>query len=143
MPVRHAHLALGPFTAVLTAVLAAAVLAGCGDSSSADTATQQPMSSMSSSPGDHMSAGMAAGSKAAFTIEDFAFSGPRSVEPGATVTVTNDDSETHSLTADGAGGFDVDVPPGTSRTFTAPSTAGSYPFHCNFHSNMHGTLTVK
>jgi plastocyanin len=56
--------------------------------------------------------------------------------------VTNDDSETHSVTADGTGGFDVDVPPGTSKTFTAPSTAGSYPFHCSFHSNMHGTLTV-
>jgi plastocyanin len=76
-------------------------------------------------------------------IMDFAFSGPASVDPGATVTVTNHDSETHSLTADGAGGFDVDVAPGSSKTFTAPTKAGSYAYHCNFHSNMHGTLTVK
>jgi plastocyanin len=132
----------------VTTVLATTVLTGCGDSSSADTSTQQAMSprssmsSMSSSPGDHMSAGTAAVPKTAITIKEFSFSGPRSVDPGATVTVTNDDSETHSVTADGTGGFDVDVPPGTSKTFTAPSTAGSYPFHCSFHSNMHGTLTV-
>jgi len=34
------------------------------------------------------------------------------------------------------------VPGGSTQTFTAPSKAGSYKFHCNIHSSMHGTLTV-
>jgi plastocyanin len=55
----------------------------------------------------------------------------------------NMDSESHSVTADGAGGFDVTVQPGRSATFTAPDRPGRYPFHCTFHSNMHGTLAVK
>jgi plastocyanin len=142
MSVRHARLALG----VVTAVLSATLLAGCGDGSSSETATQ-PMSSMSSmssmsmSPGDDMSGATTA--QATIMIKDFAFSGPAPVAPGAMITVTNDDSEAHSVTADGAGGFDVNVAPGTSQTFTAPSKAGSYPFHCMFHSTMHGTLEVK
>jgi plastocyanin len=27
-----------------------------------------------------------------------------------------------------------------SQTFT---TAGTFPYHCNIHSNMHGTITVQ
>jgi plastocyanin len=75
-------------------------------------------------------------------IEDFAFDGPASVAPGATVTVKNEDAEAHTLTAEGAGGFDVTIDPGASATFTAPTKAGSYPYHCTYHSNMHGTLIV-
>jgi plastocyanin len=28
-------------------------------------------------------------------------------------------------------------------TFTAPNKPGTYPFHCTYHSNMHGVLVVK
>ena len=28
---------------------------------------------------------------------------------------------------------------GKDATFTAPSKAGTYKFHCKFHSQMHGT----
>jgi plastocyanin len=80
---------------------------------------------------------------ATVTIKDFAFHGPASVAPGSSVTVRNDDSETHSLTADGAGGFDVTIGPGTTAMFTAPTKSGSYPYHCMFHGTMHGTLTVR
>ena len=31
---------------------------------------------------------------------------------------------------------------GKTATFTAPAKAGTYKFHCNIHSQMHGTLTV-
>jgi plastocyanin len=55
----------------------------------------------------------------------------------------NEDSEAHTLTADGAGGFDVKIDPGASATFTAPAKPGSYPYHCTYHSNMHGTLAVR
>ena len=75
-------------------------------------------------------------------IKDFKYSGPSSVKPGTKITVMNGDSEAHTVTADSKGGFDVNVAPGKSATFTAPSSAGSYKFHCTFHSNMHGTLKV-
>jgi plastocyanin len=84
-----------------------------------------------------------AGSGSTITIHDFAFEAPASVAAGAAVTVVNDDSETHSVTADADGGFDVTVAPGASRTFVAPSQAGSYAYHCLFHSDMHGTLRVR
>jgi plastocyanin len=63
------------------------------------------------------------------------------VKAGSTVTVKNDASVTHTVTADGAGGFNVTIDGGKTATFTAPA-AGTYPFHCNIHTSMHGTLTV-
>lgn len=57
--------------------------------------------------------------------------------------VTNKDSVAHTVTADSGQAFDVTVQPGQTATFTAPATAGSYKFHCTFHSTMHGMLTVS
>ncbi len=76
------------------------------------------------------------------TISDYTYSSVPSVAPGTKVTVTNKDAEAHTVTADGPGGFDVKVDPGASATFTAPTTPGSYSFHCAFHANMKGTLKV-
>ena len=75
------------------------------------------------------------------SIENFTFSGPGTVNPGGTVTVTNNDTEVHTVTADD-GSFDVTIPGGSSATFTAPSAAGTYGFFCKFHGNMKGSLTV-
>lgn len=75
------------------------------------------------------------------SIDDFVFSGPGTVSPGGEITVSNNDSEAHTVTADD-GSFDVTVPGGASATFTAPSEAGSYGFFCKFHGNMKGSLTV-
>lgn len=79
---------------------------------------------------------------AAITIADFEFQGPDSVAPGAEVTVTNEDSTSHTVTAD-EGSFDVTVEGGATATFTAPSEPGSYDYVCNFHGDMTGTLVVK
>jgi plastocyanin len=85
-----------------------------------------------------------AASATGITIQDFSYQTPVSVSPGAKVTVTNMDSAAHTVTADEGSAFDVQVQgSGGTGTFTAPSKAGSYPFHCTFHANMHGTLTVK
>lgn len=91
-----------------------------------------------------MGAGTAAGAAAAATIhiKSFAYTGPDTVPAGATVTVMNMDSQAHTLTADD-GSFDAIVKAGTSVTFTAPAKPGAYSYHCTYHSNMHGTLTVK
>jgi plastocyanin len=79
---------------------------------------------------------------AAITIKGFRYVVPASVAPGAMVTVTNGDSENHTLTADTTGGFDVKAAAGAPVTFAAPSKPGSYHFHCTYHANMHGVLIV-
>ncbi|MEO5316330.1 cupredoxin domain-containing protein [Pseudarthrobacter sp. CC12] len=80
----------------------------------------------------------------AITIKDFAYGNPVTVSPGATVTVTNQDSAAHTVTADQGQAFDAKVKgDGGTATFTAPTQPGTYAFHCTYHPNMHGTLTVK
>jgi plastocyanin len=101
------------------------------------------MSTMSSSPSASDSGGAGSSSKLVITIKDFGYAGPTSVPAGSTVTVRNEDSVAHTLTADSAGGFDVTIAPGKSATFKAPAKTGSYPYHCTYHANMHGTLKVS
>ncbi|HEV3265834.1 MAG TPA: cupredoxin domain-containing protein [Acidimicrobiales bacterium] len=114
-------------------VFAAAIaLAACSSSGSTTSSSTHPGSG---SPG---------GAGQAITIKNFAFS-PSSltVAPGASVTVTNDDSVAHTLTSK-SGGFDTgDIQAGQSKTFTAPNRAGSYPYICTIHQYMTGTLTVS
>lgn len=76
-------------------------------------------------------------------IKKFKYTTPVSVSPGATVSVMNMDGENHTVTADAGNAFDDKADAGKTTTFTAPMTAGSYPFHCTYHSNMHGVLVVK
>jgi plastocyanin len=77
--------------------------------------------------------------KADVTIENFVFTSVP-VAAGSTVTVTNKDPMTHTVTAD-KGGFSVTVNSRSTATFTAPGP-GTYKFHCNIHPTMHGSLTV-
>jgi plastocyanin len=37
----------------------------------------------------------------------------------------------------------MNIAPGKSVTFTAPTTAGTYSYICQIHQYMNGTLTVK
>jgi plastocyanin len=81
---------------------------------------------------------------ATITIKDFAYGAPLTVPPGATVTVTNMDAAAHTVTADKGKAFDAKVAGhGGTATLTAPSAPGTYPYHCTYHPDMHGTLTVK
>ena len=115
---------------------AALVLTGCGGSSGAPTAT-----------GSHAGAGSSAGSPAdTIVIKNFMFS-PMSlkVSPGATVTVHNEDSVTHTFTDKADPGLfsTGDIAGGQSKTIKAPSKAGSYPYICMIHQYMSGTLVVS
>lgn len=66
------------------------------------------------------------------------------VRAGATVTVMNEDSAPHTMTATEGDAFDTDtIEGGASATFTAPSKPGSYPFVCSLHPQMKGTLVVS
>jgi plastocyanin len=136
---RH-HLRTVRRTALATALSTAVIgLTGCGASSS--TPAQPTPNNPSHSPSPHTShSGM---TMPMITIKNFTFSGPSTVTPGASVMVTNQDNEAHTLTADTAGAFNIKIDPGKTVTFTAPTKPGNYPYHCDFHSNMHGTLTVR
>ena len=94
-----------------------------------------------SSSGSKASSNKTGDSASTIVIANFSFS-EISVKAGSTVTVSNNDTTTHTVSADDGKSFDVRVDQGKSVTFTAPSAAGTYKFHCKIHSTMHGTLTV-
>jgi plastocyanin len=117
-------------------------LASCGsDSGPSTSGTASPTTSAGASGGGGTTTTAAAGT--AVSIKDFAFAPDTlNVAKGATVTVTNDDSVTHTWTADD-GSFDSgDLAPGKSATQTF-DTAGSIPYHCQIHTNMKGTIVVS
>jgi plastocyanin len=78
------------------------------------------------------------------TISNFMFS-PMSltVSPGATIGVTNKDSATHTLTATGNQFNTGDISQNQTKTFKAPTQAGTYHYRCNIHQYMVGTITVR
>lgn len=79
----------------------------------------------------------------AVEIKGFAFS-PDTLEVsvGATVTWTNNDSATHTVTGDD-GSFDSgNLDTGKTFSFTF-SKAGTFTYHCKIHPNMKATITVK
>lgn len=130
----------------LTALALLAVLATSGCSGgSGNAATSPPMSRPTTSPAGSPAAGAATTPAAAtpvIVIKDFEYQVPDSVPAGTTITVRNDDSEAHTVTSDEGGAFDVTIRAGGTATFPAPAKAGDFPFHCTYHADMHGTLTV-
>ncbi|MFE9648478.1 cupredoxin domain-containing protein [Streptomyces sp. NPDC006365] len=79
------------------------------------------------------------------TMENFAFSPANpEVRPGEKITVVNEDSSAHTVTAAKGDAFDTgNIAGGDSGSFTAPSQAGRYAFVCTLHPNMTGTLIVR
>ncbi|MFD9686623.1 cupredoxin domain-containing protein [Kitasatospora sp. NPDC059146] len=76
-------------------------------------------------------------------IKNFAFSpATLTVKAGQTVTVMNQDSTAHTLTASDKSFDTGTIQPGASATFTAPQQTGDHPYICTIHPFMHGTLTV-
>jgi plastocyanin len=65
------------------------------------------------------------------------------VAKGTTITWKNDDGIAHTSTSD-TGVWDTgNIPAGGSKT-TVFATAGTFPFHCTYHSSMmRGTVTVQ
>ncbi len=76
-------------------------------------------------------------------IKDYAFTPPTLTVPaGTTVTWTNNDTVPHTTTAQD-GSFDSgNLNPGQSFSFTF-STPGSYPYVCQYHAGMQGTIVVQ
>ena len=84
-----------------------------------------------------------AGGENVVTIRDFAFSPAEiRIRPGETVQWVNNDTLTHTVTADD-GAFDSDLlenGEGFSRRFDRP---GRYPYHCTPHPFMTGVVVVE
>jgi len=67
---------------------------------------------------------------------------PVAIAVGGAVTWTNNDTVTHTSTADGGTWNSGSIAPGGTftRTFT---TAGTFAYHCSIHPGMVGTVTVQ
>lgn len=134
-----------PLAVAVTAVTAALALAACGSGTNTNNAAPNSVSTTQAStpapPASGASSGSAQGTM--IMIKSFKFSGAGTVAGGTKVTVMNTDAEAHTLTSDDGKSFNVTINPGAQATFTAPSKAGNYTYHCNFHSNMHGSLKVS
>lgn len=126
-------------TAILmsSSLLAAAMLSGCGGDTQPSPPSAAPLTPL---PVVTSTAPAAAGD---IVISNMSYTVPPSVKPGQQLTIVNNDDANHTVTADENNLFDVRISSGGGReTLTAPTTPGSYPFHCKYHANMQGVLTV-
>ncbi|MEO6236773.1 MAG: plastocyanin/azurin family copper-binding protein [Vicinamibacterales bacterium] len=112
-------------------VLSALVLSAACGSSTPTTPTPQPTNAAVS---------IVAGAR---TLGSNAFtSNPASVTVGATVTWTNNDTLTHTVTSD-SGAFDSgNLAPGAKFTFTF-QTKGTFAYHCTPHPGMVASVVVQ
>jgi plastocyanin len=122
------------------ALLAVGALAaaGCGGSSN-----NNPSGSPTTTAAATTTAGGASGGSTTATIQNFAFH-PATVnaKAGQKVTWSNDDSTTHTVTADD-GSFDSgNLSPGKSFSTTL-AKSGTVKYHCSIHPFMHGTVSVS
>jgi len=89
----------------------------------------------------------ALGATASVSIKNTAFNPPSvSIHVGDKVTWTNNETGVyapmHTVTSDDGHSFDSgDINPGGSYSVTF-AKAGTFAYHCNIHSYMHGTVTV-
>jgi plastocyanin len=119
--------------AVVVVLASAALLAACSSSSST-TATRT---------GSTTSAGTKSADGATVVIKNYMYTVPASVRPGQKITVHNEDSVAHTVTADSGSAFDVKVGASASTAFTAPDKSGRYSFDCTYHTYMKATLVVS
>lgn len=144
-----------PRVFLLLPILASLSLAACGDDDGGETTTatetQTRTEESAGEPGGVAPPGEGAGERAPsgeavrsakVEIEGFAYV-PRTVtiQAGGKVTWINRDSAEHTVTLDD-GGFDSgDLAEGklASESF---KDAGAYPYHCEIHPEMTGTVKV-
>jgi len=81
------------------------------------------------------------------TISNSAFSPtPLTIPKGTTVTWKNTDSMNHTATADNSSAFQFDtgdIAAGATSGGITFTQAGTFEYHCTYHSSMHGKVTVQ
>lgn len=112
--------------------LVAIVTAACGG----DQQTTPPETTTTAVTGEDTTPALS------ITIAAFRFSGAETGAVGDTVQVTNSDSVSHTWTStDGA--FHSGML-GSGETFSHTfEEAGTYPFFCQIHTEMSGTITIN
>jgi plastocyanin len=116
-------------------------IAACSGSSTT-TPTALPSSAQPPAASAAPSAAPPAATGSAVSIASFSFQpAALTVTVGTTVTWTNNDSASHTVTADDGSFKSGTLGNGAtfSQTFTAP---GTFAYHCAIHSSMTGTITV-
>jgi plastocyanin len=118
------------------AIAAALAFGACSSGSSA-----APASAASSAP-SVAAASAPAARGAAVTVKGFAFTPATiSAKVGETITWTNQDAASHTVTLDNKSVDSGNI--GTNATYShAFTAAGSFPYHCQIHPQMKGTITI-
>ena len=127
-----------------SACLLAFIVPACSSDKKASTSTGAPAATSAAGTTAAGGTTAAAGTTGAaasggMTISGFNF-GTTNVTAGQELTITNNDSASHTVTDD-AGSFDVRVSGGGTATLTIPA-AGTYKIHCKIHGAMKGSITV-
>ena len=129
---------------IVAAVVAGVLIAGCGDSepSSASTTTTAKSEAVAGTVA-------APAGSSAVTVKQFQFMpGELVVKTGTTVTWTNEDDILHTATSGATPGtpdgqFDGPMD-GRGKSFRhAFNQPGRYPYFCNRHTSMTGTVVVS
>lgn len=117
-------------------LLSAIFLAACSSQSGTTSTSTMSSSNSSSMPSSVMA------NVSNVTIQNFQFS-PQSitVAAGTTVTWTNRDSVSHTVTGDNGGPASSQIATGQSYSYTF-ATPGTYTYHCTIHPMMKGTVIV-
>ncbi|HUB99749.1 MAG TPA: cupredoxin family copper-binding protein [Solirubrobacterales bacterium] len=120
---------------VITLVMAALVITGCGGGGDTDSTP----SGSPPSPATTSASGPQAVAIADFTYEPAQLTVPA----GTTVEFTNEDSTPHTATSKESGAFETgSIEKGKTGTVTLDKP-GTYAYYCAFHPFMKGTITVE
>ena len=123
---------------------AVAVLALAGSACGGDDGSEVGSGATPAAGGATTAAGSTDGGGAAdqtVTIKDFTFDPSElTVDASTTIEVVNEDDAEHSFTLDDDS-VSQDVQPGESATVTI-DPAASIGWHCEFHPDMTGSITV-
>jgi plastocyanin len=138
---------LSPVTVAFILLALTFLALGCGGTSTTTSSTPPSDTTLPSAGGGSTTTGATtAGGLAGpntVTISGFAFA-PASimVTLGDSVTWTNNDSVTHTVTADDNSFSSGDLAPGATYSFTF-TKAGTFPYHCSIHPNMTASVVVQ
>lgn len=137
------------FGAILTLALAAACGGGAAPTGTPAAATATPAAgtatpaAATATPATAAIICDAAGEGSSVSIEDFSFDpSSATVATNGFITWTNNDGASHTVTFDGGPNCGNLSGGGGSETVQF-TVAGSYPYHCNIHPEMTGTVEVS
>ena len=120
-------------TLVGLTIAAALTIAACGSAASETPASAAPSEPASAAPSEPATTGLT------FTIEGFKLPAV-SAPVGETVTWKNLDSVGHTVTLDD-GSVNGTISAGSTFSHGF-DTAGTFPYHCDIHKSMTGTITI-